>query len=475
MPAQRSTSGLPTEEAVPGPQWQRLTDGGPDGALARRRPPSVRQVLARFVAANLGIALLLLAGSLWAGNSAARRESLADARTTTDLLAELLIEPNVSDGVLTGDPRALTALDGVVDGQLREAAVVRIKIWDADMQVVYSDDRRLIGRTFPLGEEKQDILRTGGVLAELTSLREEENVFERPQEERLLEVYRQIITPAGDRLLLETYFDYRQVTRRQADIWLTFVPISVAVLLAMLLVQLPLAKRMIRQVREGDAERLRLHARAADASDDERRRIAGSLHDGVVQDLSAAPYLMSGAVDLLTDRPGSDTAAQDAAHGLGLAMTAVRQSVAALRSLLIEIYPPHLARAGLPAALADLAARAQARGVATQLDVPDDLDLPADVDALLFRVAQEALRKVAKHARAGTVQLTLRRDRQLVTMEVRDDGAGFDPSTTSGDTGIGHFGMRVLTDLSEAAGATLDLASAPGQGTALRLQVPLQT
>src|SRR4029453_1253128 len=125
------------------------------------------------------------------------------------------------------------------------------KIWDAGMQVVYSDDRRLIGRTFPLGEEKQGILRTGGALAELTSLREEENVFERPQE-RLLEVYRQIITPAGDRLLLETYFDYRQVTRRQADIWLTFVPISVAVLLAMLLVQVPLATRMIRQVREGD-------------------------------------------------------------------------------------------------------------------------------------------------------------------------------------------------------------------------------
>ena len=474
MPAQRSTSCMPTEEGVPGPPWRRLTDGGPVGARARRRPPSVREVLARFVAANLVIALLLLAGSLWAGNSAARRESLADARTTTDLLAELLIEPNVGDGVLTGDPRALTALDDIVDGQLREAAVVRIKIWDAD-QVVYSDDRRLIGRTFPLGEAKQDLLRTGGVLAELSSLREEENVFERPQEERLLEVYRRITTPDGDRLLLETYFDYRQVTRRQADIWLSFVPISAAVLLAMLVVQLPLAKRMIRQVREGDAERLRLHARAADASDDERRRIAGSLHDGVVQDLSAAPFLMSGAADLLADRPGSDPEAHEAARGLGLAMTAVRQSVAALRSLLIEIYPPHLARAGLPAALADLAARAQARGIEPQLDVPDDLDLPADVDALLFRVAQEALRNAAKHARAGTVQLSLRRDRRLVTMEVRDDGAGFDPSTTTGDTGIGHFGMRVLTDLAEAAGATLDLASAPGQGTALRLQVPLET
>src|SRR5687768_5704164 len=106
MPAQRSTSGMPTDEGVPGPPWRRLTDGGPGGARAHR-PPSVREVLARFVAANLVIALLLLAGSLWAGNSAARRESLADARTTTDLLAELLIEPNVGDGVLTGDPRAL--------------------------------------------------------------------------------------------------------------------------------------------------------------------------------------------------------------------------------------------------------------------------------------------------------------------------------------------------------------------------------
>ena len=156
-------------------------------------------------------------------------------------------------------------------------------------------------------------------------------------------------------------------------------------------------------------------------------------------------------------------------------MTAVRQSVAALRSLLIEIYPPHLARAGLPAALADLAARAQAHGVATQLDVADDLDLPADVDALLFRVAQEALRNATKHARASTVQLTLSSERGVVTMEVRDDGAGFDPSTTTGDTGSGHFGMRVITDLAEAAGATLDLASAPGRGTALRLRVPLPT
>src|SRR4029453_16603242 len=105
--------------------------------------------------------------SLWAGNSAAQRESLADARTTTGLLAEQLIATNGGGGVLNGEREALAALDDIVDVQLRDAAVVRIKIWNDHMQVVYSDDRRLIGRTFPLGEEKQDILRTGGTLAVL--------------------------------------------------------------------------------------------------------------------------------------------------------------------------------------------------------------------------------------------------------------------------------------------------------------------
>jgi two-component system, NarL family, sensor kinase len=477
VPAHPSAPDVPAAQRESAPPWTRLVDGsGPGGGSgARRRPPSVRRLLARFVAANLVVAALLLAGSVWAGNRAARSESLDHARETTDMLAALLVEPNLSDGVLTGDPRALDALDDAVEAELLRADVVRIKIWDRNSQIVYSDDPRLIGRSFPLGEEKEAILRDGGTLAELTDLREEENVFERPQQERLLEVYRQITTPTGDRLLLETYFDYRQVTSRQVDIWLSFAPISASVLLAMLLVQLPLAKRLIRQVRQGDEERLRLHARAESASAEERRRIAGSLHDGVVQDLSAAPLFMSRAADRLGGRPGADDEDRDAAEGLRLATTAVRRSVASLRSLLIEIYPPNLARAHLPAALADLAARVQSRGIRTRLDIPDDLDLPPEIDGLLFRVAQEALLNAAKHAHAGTVELTLSREQDTVVMEIRDDGSGFDLSAAPVNTGTGHFGIRVLTDLAEAAGATLDLATAPGHGTALRLRVPLST
>jgi two-component system, NarL family, sensor kinase len=470
MPTQRSVPGPPASEAAAAaPPWRRLT--GAEGARADRRPPTVRRVMARFVAANLVVAALLLAGSAWAGHNAARKESLADARETTDLLAALFIEPNL-DGLLAENPKALAALDEVAAGPLEDADVVRIKIWDGS-EVVYSDEAGLIGKSYPLTDEKQDLLRTGGMLAETSTLGERENVFERVQDQRLLEVYRRVTTPTGERLLLEAYYRYDQVTARQLNIWLTFAPITGTVLLAMLLVQLPLARRLVRQVREGDAERLRLHARAADASAEERRRIAGSLHDGVVQDLSAAPLFMSRAVDLLRGRPAADAERHEVTDGLARSTVAVRGSVSSLRSLLIELYPPHLARAGLAAALADLAARAQARGVQTRLDLDDDLYLPLEVDALLFRVAQEALLNAAEHAGADMVTLSLRRYPDSVRLEVRDDGTGFDPDTAMDSTATGHFGLRVLTDLAESAGAELDLATAPGRGTAVRLQVPL--
>jgi two-component system, NarL family, sensor kinase len=144
--------------------------------------------------------------------------------------------------------------------------------------------------------------------------------------------------------------------------------------------------------------------------------------------------------------------------------------VAALRSLLIEIYPPHLARAGLPTALRGLADRLQPRDVRLRIDVPDDVAVPPETAALLFRVAQEALINVGLHARAREVELLVRQHAGRVLLEVTDDGVGFDPTAGAES---GHFGLRVLTDLAAAAGATLDLATAPGHGTALRLEVPL--
>ncbi|MGY1634116.1 sensor histidine kinase [Geodermatophilus sp. SYSU D01186] len=427
-------------------------------------------MLSRFVAGNVVAASLLLAASVWASHAAARSEALADARSRTDLVAELLVEPNLGGGLLTGDPQAIADLDAVVETQLRDAAVVRLKIWDDDQRIVYSDETQLVGRTFPESEYSVRSFVDGDMSAEVSDLGRAENEFERSRE-RLLEVYRPVIAQSGERLLLEAYFDYDRVTNRQVAIWLEFAPISAAALVCLLLFQLPMARRMIRDVRAADQERLRLQAQAADATVEERRRIAGGLHDGVVQDLSAAPLIMSRAIDHLRTRAPGGTHDHSVADDLQLATAAVRQSVASLRSLLIEIYPPHLARAGLPAALGDLAARTQSRGVHTRLELPDDLDLPPESAALLFRTAQEALTNVVKHARARRAVLTVTEDESSVTLVIRDDGIGFD-LTESSESPPGHFGLRLMHDLAQASGATLDLATAPGRGTALRLRQP---
>jgi two-component system, NarL family, sensor kinase len=454
------TTARPTDTpSVAGREWVRLADGtGP--APTRRPPPTARRVLVRFIIGNLVAVTVLMAGIIWASGRAAESESLADARTATDLLATVVVEPALPPDLAAADAKTLSAFEAEVRPAAAAVKMVRIKIWTPDGQIVYSDESQLIGETFPLGEDEIEALRGGPTASEISDLEGRENRFERSQG-RLVEVYRRIETQAGP-LLLETYSGYDDATSRRVSIFLTFAPISTTALLLLLLVQLPLADRMTRQLRDGERERLELLARAADASSDERRRIAGSLHDGIVQDLSAASLIISGAAD--GGRVSDESALQAAGR-------AVRDSVTALRSLLIEIYPPHLSRAGLPSALRNLVSRLLPHGVEAQVEVPDELDPPADVAALVFRVAQEALINIARHARAQHVTLAVRRDDAEVELLVIDDGTGFD--VDRGGREAGHFGLSVLADLAREAGATLDLAAAPGAGTAVRLRVPV--
>jgi signal transduction histidine kinase len=449
--------------------WTPLVDGAAT-ARSRPRPPSVRRVVGRFVIANLVAVILLMAGSAWASRRAAEDEAIADARHATDLLATLVVEPELDDGLAAGNARSAQRLDAALRDRLAAVDVLRVKIWAPDGQIVYSDEPALIGQQYRLSDDDRKALRDGATRAELSDLNRPENRFERSAG-RLLEVYRVIRTPSGRPMLLETYSSYRDATSREMDIWFKFAPISVSVLLALLAMQLPLAHRMVTQLRATGRERELLQARALDASTEERRRIAGSLHDGIVQDVSASSLLVAGVADRLRDRDGSD-ATEDVAEDLDQASRALRDSAGSLRSLLVEIYPPNLERAGLAPALADLATRLRPRGIEVRTDVPVGLTLPLETATLLFRTAQEALLNVAKHARASHVDVTVTESSGALVMEVADDGVGFDLTSALSPPHSGHLGLGVLADLAAARGATLDLRTEPGTGTRLRLRVP---
>ncbi|SFL05200.1 sensor histidine kinase [Geodermatophilus ruber] len=447
-----------------GPEWVVLVDGASAGR-SRRRSPSVRQVVSRFVAANLVAVLLLLAGGVWASIEAAENEALADARHTTDLLATLLVEPTLDERVMAGDPAALAAFDTSLGERLAEAGVIRVKIWTADGRIVYSDEAALIGQPYQLDAEDRRALRDGVTRAEVSDLSRPENRFER-SEGRLLEVYRQIDGPASQPLLLETYTPYEQATARQREIWWGFAPILVAVVLILVAVQLPLGHRMATQLRATQREREQLQARALDASTEERRLIAGSLHDGIVQDVSASALLVARAADQLRA-----AGARQVGEGLGQAAGALRESVGSLRSLLVEIYPATLEQAGLPMALADLAGRLRPRGIEVRLHVDDDLDPPPAAASVVLRTVQEALRNVVKHAGARSVDVTVEQTAAGLVLEVTDDGVGFDLAAPRRSADH-HLGLRLLGDLAATEGAFLAVRTAPGAGTSLRLEVP---
>jgi signal transduction histidine kinase len=161
----------------------------------------------------------------------------------------------------------------------------------------------------------------------------------------------------------------------------------------------------------------------------------------------------------------------EAAASLRDAATSTRGAMRSLRSAVMGMSPPRLQGAGLSAALSDLVEPIADR---TQLSVPASMRLPADVESLLFRAAQEALRNVLTHARAEHVKLTVRADDRRATLEVWDDGVGFSPDDQQRAGEDGHLGLRLLEDLATDADGTLDVTSAPGEGTTVHLEVPLR-
>jgi signal transduction histidine kinase len=152
----------------------------------------------------------------------------------------------------------------------------------------------------------------------------------------------------------------------------------------------------------------------------------------------------------------------------------VRSGIGGLRALLVDLYPPNLRSAGLVSAFRDVCAALVARGLAVEADVDDAAvdRLDAEQQEAVFRVGQEALRNAERHARATRVRLTLSGNDELVRLEVEDDGVGMDAAGSPGRED--SFGRRLMADQAERVRARLAVRTAPGVGTAVRMDVPLR-
>jgi signal transduction histidine kinase len=421
-----------------------------------------RNPVAQFTATGL----LLFAFTWWAtgqfSEHAARDEAVADARSTTELLAHSVAEPAIPRGLVTGDAGAIDRFDRNVLSRLLVGDVRRIKIWRADGTIVYSDATQLIGQRFPLDAEQRHVLRRGTTAGSLSELGRRENEFE-TDEEGLLEVYTRIEGPGGEPLLFEAYYSVATVHQRAAEVLAPFRRVTVGGLLAILVLGLPVVVVLTLRLTRASRARERLMRRAMQSSEAERRRIARDLHDGVVQELAGTAFALSAA----TREPGLDAGLRGELEQSG---DAVRRSLRQLRSLLVEIHPPDLSASGLHAALEDLAAPARSAGLIAAVTVDGIQGVPDHVVTLVWRVAQEATRNAVRHAEASHLDIDVTCDDRSVRLTVRDDGVGFDPSASGAG---GSFGLRGLKSLVEDGGGRVRVESEPGAGTTVRLVVEL--
>ncbi|MGY2703517.1 MULTISPECIES: sensor histidine kinase [unclassified Nocardioides] len=446
-----------------------------------------------FLTIGVLTAVGIIVGTNILADRAAADEAISEAKGTTQLLAQSVVAPEFPPTVVHLRPdnateylRPLESFDREVQARLLKTdRPYRINIWSANGRLLYTSQLDLLFKdlfsqngthqpALTLDDEQRVILRKGGVGSEIADPGRPEDVAAAGTE-GMVRIYTRFVTTdrgstsvadqraAGRPVLFEAYFPVADLTERQTQIFDSFRWITAGALILLIAVATAILVGLTRQLRKASAERERLLVSAMDASDAERRRIARDLHDSVVQDLAGTAFSVS-AVARTSDLP------EDSRETLESAGVSLRTGLKSLRSLLAEIHPPDLSADGLPAALADLIAPAGAAGIQASVSV-EGAETASDAHvALVWRVAQEAVRNAIRHSEASTLAVTVRGDGRTLALEVVDDGVGFDRSRTKPDS----YGLRGLRSLVVDSGGVLDVRSSPGEGTTVWMEVDAQ-
>jgi len=448
-----------------------------------RRPSVVARALAQHAAISL--AALVAVGALAAiiCVQVVQDQALRRAEQYGASIARSVIAPRVTRGVEQGDTDARVALNTQVRHRMADDTTIqRIKVWSANGRILYCDDPIQMGLQFPLDEDDLDALTTGGVDSDISDLDKSENVYDRGFGESL-EVYAGVRDSSGDPILVETYFVANRLHADEAALIRRVVPVVLVAVVALGLLLVPLAFTLARRVSRYERERQSMIRIAVEASSAERRRVAGELHDGVIQDLAGVGYALSSIDSQLVTfgRSNGERTAGDPEPAppidrmlttLHTAQRLVHDDLLALRELTGLQYAADSPAVDPEAALRVVADHVAAEGTPVELVVGPLPELPPAHRAALIRIGREAMRNAAKHAPGSHVVLTLVVSGGTVVLTVVDDGPGFDPHNAVGPV-EGHIGLALLADAAEGAGGRLDVRSRSGHGTTIKATIPL--
>lgn len=388
---------------------------------------------------------------------AARDEASAVART----VALAVVAPLTLLDLSTNSPdvreAALLEIQAFIDG----GVIDRAKIWQVDgdeVVVLYSDEPRNEGARRPFDPVLGERLDSGEVVI-LDVPDDDEHQYEYG-EAGLLEAFIGFDDASGQAMRLEIYLP-SVADRALSDLLSIVLPVAVLGPLVLGAATLPLALRLARRMDAREAERRALLQTALAASDRERRRLAARLHDGLIQDLASVGLVLDSLEQSVERDP--DRSAQ-----LTRAINLLDSDVAGLRNVLTELAPPEF-QGSLVNAMQDLADDI-GRGL-VDLDIHEPTEATPEAAALVYRVARELIRNAIVHGEPSRVRVRLRGDEHYVTLDVIDDGGGFDPSAPAPE---GHLGLSLIRQAVVDSSGTFRIMTGTS-GTSAHVRIPTTT
>lgn len=434
---------------------------GPGREHSTEDRSEIKSALTRFLLVGFASLVLVAIPTVLSFQSIAKDRALKAGIASWQSLSKNLLAPRTTSGVIAGDKTALAKIDDIVRPRIRDGSIVRIKIWNMNGRILYSDEPALIGRVYPLPEAATLLKGNQSSLVEVSSLAGAENEFERVRGTQVLvEVYTIATASTGEKLIFEAYFPTSVYNQEERALLVQMAPVGVAALIILNLAQLPIALDLARRVQRSRQSRERLLVQAVTAADHERRRLAQELHDDVIQDLAGVGYALSSLGEHL------DGANGPAVERLGII---VHHDVELLRAMVTELYPEGLDPQRLARSLTDLGISLRRSDTQVEIDVDEELVLSDTTATLIYRVARESLHNAQKHAQPQNIEVRLASVGAHVVLTIVDDGRGFDPAAAPAN---GHVGLRLIRDTVAEAGGTLLVDSSPGRGTRVELSLP---
>lgn len=392
------------------------------------------------------------------------------------------------------DAAQRAALDALLTTTPLGQRIVTFKIWGRDGRVLYSSNPNLVGRKFPQTQRLASAF-AGQVHSQIADLTDPENEFERQRWSQLIETYTPIRLHNDGAIVAVSEFYQpidelaRETRAAQLRSWLV---VGAATLLMYLLLfglvgrasdtieaQKDELRNKVTQLTALLGQNEQLHDRVCRAAArttalNERflHRISADLHDGPGQDLALALLRIETLADACVNCPAATDRRCAVTDDFRAVHSALQSALADLRSIAAGLHLPEID----PLSLAETAERAvrdyerktAARVTLTMAGISGDAPLPVKIT--LYRLLQEALANGFRHAGKAGQRVDITGSDGHLAVGIADDGPGFDPRSAVADT---HLGLAGIRERVEILGGTFALHSAPGEGTDIRVKLPL--